>query len=167
MNKIAIAICSVLTLGLASCDEGPRERDSDDERFFGAQCEGPMEVVLDTLECIENGYPLCSARGYSSDFVKLHNTIDTDTDVPGAVFWFGAFLFADFAFDIDHVALVDVDQVSIRYIETVNLAGQEYVQHEHALVTVDDNCRMVLWDQYGDDAEQAEVDDAIAELLPG
>lgn len=167
MNKTSLAISSVLLLGLPSCDEDPYGRASDDdERSFGSQCDDPMQAVLDTLECIENEYPLCSASGYSSNFVKLHNTIDTDTDAPGAAFWWAAFLFADFVLDIDHVALVDQDQVSLRYVETVTLNGQDYVQHEHALVTVDEDCRMVLWDQYGDDAEQAAVEDAMEELWP-
>jgi len=34
-----------------------------------------------------------------------------------------------------------------------------YLQHEHALVTVDNDCRMILWDQYGDNKEQSDVDD--------
>ena len=43
--------------------------------------------------------------------------------------------------------------------------GQTFVQHEHALVTVDGNCKIALWDQYGDDMEQAVVETATADLF--
>ena len=42
---------------------------------------------------------------------------------------------------------------------------QTFVQHEHALVTVDGNCKIALWDQYGDDMEQAVVETATADLF--
>ncbi len=40
-----------------------------------------------------------------------------------------------------------------------------FYQHEHALVTVDDDCRMILWDQYGDNKEQENVEDALDAVL--
>lgn len=43
--------------------------------------------------------------------------------------------------------------------------GVTILQHEHALIDVDDDCKIVTWDQYGDDAEQTDVDDAVADLL--
>jgi len=41
----------------------------------------------------------------------------------------------------------------------------EHVQHEHALVTVDDDFRIIRWDHYGDDAEQNYTDEASVALI--
>ena len=38
--------------------------------------------------------------------------------------------------------------------------GQVFFQHEHDLVTVDNDCRMIRWDQYGDNKEQKDVNGA-------
>ena len=43
--------------------------------------------------------------------------------------------------------------------------SQTFVQHEHALVTVDGDCKIALWDQYGDDMEQAVVENASVDLF--
>ena len=43
--------------------------------------------------------------------------------------------------------------------------GQTFVQHEHALVSLDADCRITKWDQYGDDAEQAVVEEAAKDLF--
>ena len=43
--------------------------------------------------------------------------------------------------------------------------GSIFFQHEHALVTVDDDCKMILWDQYGDVAEQGAVNDASIAMI--
>lgn len=40
----------------------------------------------------------------------------------------------------------------------------EHVQHEHALVTVGDDFRIIWWDQYGGDAEQNCTDEASQRL---
>merc|ERR550539_721221 len=38
-------------------------------------------------------------------------------------------------------------------------------QYEHAIVTVDDDCKVVRWDQYGDNKEQRDVDDATNAMI--
>ena len=43
--------------------------------------------------------------------------------------------------------------------------SQTFYQHEHALVTVNDDCRIILWDQYGDNKEQTDVSNAIDEIF--
>ena len=71
--------------------------------------------------------------------------------------------------------------ISIRYEEIVTTASgyplildspsteypfsQTFVQHEHALVTVEGDCKISLWDQYGDDMEQVDVETAAADLF--
>ena len=40
-----------------------------------------------------------------------------------------------------------------------------FVQHERALVTVDEHCKIVVWEQTGDDQEQVAVDDAVRAVL--
>lgn len=43
--------------------------------------------------------------------------------------------------------------------------GAIVYQHEHGIVDVDDDCKLVFWDQYGDDKEQTDLDDAVGALL--
>ena len=43
--------------------------------------------------------------------------------------------------------------------------AQTFVQHEHALVSLDADCRITKWDQYGDDAEQDAVKEASKDLF--
>ncbi|MCO7225578.1 hypothetical protein [Pleionea sp. CnH1-48] len=130
-------------------------------------CEDPVEAVLRIMTCIENENAFCAASGYDSKFAKLHNGIDTNTDKPGYFFWLGAFFFIDFKLEFDHIEPVGDDQVSLRYVETVTFNdGDVFKQHEHALVTVGPNCRMTLWDQYGDNKEQKDVDDKADSLFP-
>ncbi|MEM9489769.1 MAG: hypothetical protein AAGC55_11525 [Myxococcota bacterium] len=130
-------------------------------------CEDPVGEVLRIMSCIEGENAFCASGGYASNFVKLHNTIDTETQVPGFFFWVGTFFVLDFQLDIDHAEQVGENQVSLRYVETVAFNdGDTFVQHEHALVTVDDDCKMVLWDQYGDNAEQEAVDDKADDINP-
>ena len=74
---------------------------------------------------------------------------------------------------------IGTNKASIRYVETItttdgaNLGftkappsfeypySQVFIQHEHALVEVDNDCRIIMWDQYGDNKEQTDVDDAV------
>ena len=130
-------------------------------------CEKPIDAVMRIMSCIESENAFCAASGYASSFAKFHNTIDTDTNAPGYFFWLGAFLFIDFDLEFDHVVQVAENQVSLRYVETVTFNdGEEFKQHEHALVTVNNACKMTLWDQYGDNKEQQDVDDKAATLFP-
>lgn len=132
-----------------------------------AACADPAAAVTRIMNCIESEKAFCAAGGYASNFEKFHNTLDTDTSRPGYFFWLGAFLFIDFDLDIDHIVNVEENQVSMRYVETVTFNdGEVFTQHEHALVTVNDRCKMVLWDQYGDNKEQQDVDDKAATLFP-
>lgn len=114
---------------------------------------------------------------------KLHNGVDTNTVIDGdGQFWTGAFAFFTFSLDYDFQENVasEPNMASVRYVETVkttdgsNLGfparnaypfGQTFIQYEHALVTVDDDCKMVLWDQYGDNQEQTDVIDASDALI--
>lgn len=71
------------------------------------------------------------------------------------------------------------NMASVRYREIIKFtdgsnfglpASSEYpwsyvrVQHEHALVTVDDECKIKTWDQYGDNKEQ-DLDDPVGKIL--
>lgn len=130
-------------------------------------CADPVAKVTRIMNCIEQEKPFCAATGYAWNFKKLHNTVDTKTIVPGPFFWIGTFWAIDFDLDIDHIELVGENEVSLRYVETVTFRdGEEFKQHEHALIKLNGNCRMTLWDQYGDNAEQKAVDDKARELLP-
>ena len=82
--------------------------------------------------------------------------------------------------DVNHQMNIGPNQASIRYVEKVTITegsfllseprteypfGQVFYQHEHALVTVDNDCRVILWDQYGDNKEQQDVEDALDAVL--
>ena len=148
-----------------------------------AICEDPLQSILDTLECIVSEDVACASNGYNPDeFVKIHNGVDTNTTIDaGGSFWSGAFSLSDVSFpSMDFMMNVADNQASIRYIEKVVMTdgslfglvpsaeypfGQSYYQHEHAIVTVDDDCKIIKWDQYGDNLEQDAVTNATTEIL--
>jgi len=168
------AFATALVLGLSGASgcttaaDGDVALDDDRADYTLAQsCADPVEAVLHIMSCIENENAFCASSGYASSFIKLHNGVDTKTKVPGFFFWSGAFYFIDFYLDIDHVALVGDNQVSLRYVETVAFNdGDTFLQHEHAIITVNNSCKMVLWDQYGDNEEQIAVDNKADDLSP-
>lgn len=97
-----------------------------------------------------------------------------------AEFWTGAFSVADLSFDIRFTSNPSKNKASVRYVEKVVTSdgtnfgldsSSEYpfdvtiLQHEHALIDVDDDCKISKWDQYGDNTEQTDVDVAVADLL--
>lgn len=130
-----------------------------------------MIVPQRTLQCVADANVTCASAGYNADaFVKLHNGIDTITkNDSGGDYWGGAFSQVDFGFSYDHRMNIGPNRAILRYIEEVEFTdGSNYgfppstefpwsysfVQHEDALVSVDDDCRITSWDQYGDDVEQ-------------
>jgi hypothetical protein len=157
LSRWPLIILSAFSIGFFSTPSFPGDR----------RCEDPVASVLGTLSCIENRNAFCAASGYASNFAKYHNGVNTKTGALGAWFWLMTFYLVDFHLEFDHVALVGDNQVSLRYIETVTFRdGGAFKQHEHALVTVDDNCRITLWDQYGDNKEQQDVIDKLHSLRP-
>lgn len=147
-------------------------------------CADPIASILATLKCIEEADSSCAASGYDSmKFVKLHNGVDTKTTING-LFWKFAFDFSKFELDIDHQINVGHNKASIRYVEKITTTdkvsfgtfgstsssseypySQTFYQHEHALITVNDDCRIILWDQYGDNKEQEDVSNAMYEIF--
>lgn len=132
-----------------------------------AACDSPVAAVLNVMSCIEDENAYCAARGYASGFKKIHNGVDTEVQALNFFFWLGTFYMIDFKLEFDHIAPVDDNQVSLRYVETVEFRdGEVFTQHEHALVTVDDRCKMTRWDQYGDNKEQQDVQEKADSLFP-
>ncbi|NVJ61868.1 MAG: hypothetical protein HWE27_15870 [Gammaproteobacteria bacterium] len=141
---------------------------------YGKYCKTPMTALKKTLTCVTKGNEdaECATAGYNPEFVKLHNGVDTNTVIDGTNFWEGAFQILDLSLHINHAARIDRDTVSLRYVEYVEVGIPEFgimfptiVQHEHALITMDKDCKILKWDQYGDNKEQTDVDDAVAALL--
>jgi hypothetical protein len=129
-------------------------------------CPYPVEAILNTLDCVEDENAACAAGGYAPNFVKLHNGEDTETEM-SLLFWLGGFYLLDFQLDYSRVERIDVDEVLLEYVETVTTRdGEVFLQHETAYVTVNSACQIEVWDQYGDDAEQQAVDDAVAGDVP-
>lgn len=147
-----------------------------------SECADPLTSIMTILDCVIAEDVDCASQGYDNEaFVKLHNGVDTNTVIDsGGSFWSGTFALIDIILDYDHQINVGPNQASIRYVEKVIFTngtdlglpasneypfGQEFIQHEHALVTVDDDCKMILWDQYGDNKEQKDVDEFVPIVL--
>ncbi len=127
--------------------------------------EDQISAVLNTLDCVVLEDALCAIEGYDNNFVKLHNGVDTETEM-SLIYWMGGFEFADFAIDIDYVIFDELrNAVDISYLETVTVDGQEYLQHEQAFVSLNGACKITLWDQTGDVEEQEAVDNAVNAYL--
>ena len=92
----------------------------------------------------------------------------------------------DQSFDVKFYSNPGPNQASVRYIQTVATSdgselpdemggllppstdypfAQTFYQHEHALIEVDDDCKLLKWDQYGDNKEQTDVADLLAALV--
>jgi hypothetical protein len=136
-------------------------------------CVDPLAAIMETLGCIELKDVPCASAGYNESYMKLHNSVDTNTviDSDGS-FWSNTLSILSFSFSYDYTANIGPNRASIRYVKDVTStdgsnfglpASAEYpwsstiLQYEHAIVTVDDDCKMILWDQYGDNEEQDAV----------
>mmetsp|Transcript_18394 Transcript_18394/g.34137 ORF Transcript_18394/g.34137 Transcript_18394/m.34137 type:complete len:246 (-) Transcript_18394:370-1107(-) len=169
---------SAIAVSVLVCLEGANIANAEN----ATACPDPLSAILAILKCVEEENVTCASAGYNSaKFTKLHNEVDTNTTIDaGGDFWTAAFALVDLSLDINHKMNIGPNRASIRYVEVVNFTtgvefglpssteypfGQSFVQHEHALVTVDNDCKMTLWDQYGDNEEQSAVDDTAAALL--
>lgn len=128
----------------------------------------------------------CCSSDYWS-FLPCSGRLRTPLPPPDTEeFWTNALLVLDFSFDVKFYNNPGPNQASVRYIQTVttfDAAGfpdgmggtsppiidypfsQTFYQHEDALIAVDDDCKLVTWDQYGDDKEQTDVAEANSALL--
>lgn len=86
----------------------------------------------------------------------------------------------DFTFDVRFTSNPCKNRATVRYVQTVVVDdgssyglppsdeypfGATFYQHEHVIIDVDDDCKLLVWDQYGDDQEQTDVDVAVGDLL--
>ena len=126
-------------------------------------CADPLGAVLAIMGCVEREDLACATAGYAKEFVKTHNGIVDPTTIAldEPRFWRGAFFFVDFAFTYNFRDHFDTNRVSLRYVESVKTLDVsdytvpglgkgpeqvEIVQHEHALITVNADCKMTQWD---------------------
>jgi len=151
-----------------------------------SRCADPLRAIIHTLTCITNKNSTCANEGYNWFFFrKYHNGKETGIRLwPIDIYWSMAMKFSTFTLDYDFTRNVDPShrngRASVRYIETVDLSdGTDFelppssvypfnstvIQYEHALVEVDDDCKMTRWDQYGDDQEQVDVDVAMEAFM--
>jgi len=148
-----------------------------EEESSGA-CADPLTSIIDTMTCITNKNSSCANNGYNwIRFNKYHNGKNVGIQLwPVDIYWSMAMKFTTFTLDYDYTQNVGTNQASVRYVETVHMSdGTEFelepsntypfnhtiIQWEHALVSVDNNCKMTRWDQYGDNKEQTDVDDVM------
>ncbi|NVK74732.1 MAG: hypothetical protein HWE13_11455 [Gammaproteobacteria bacterium] len=134
-----------------------------------ASCANPVEKLTRVLNCIDIENAFCAASGYAWRFKKFHNGVDTRVNnfLLSPIGWMTTFNFIGFEFDIQHLEQIDADTVDIHYYEYVRFPDGEIItQYEEAEVTFNSSCRMTLWDQEGDQAEQDAVDAKMKELFP-
>lgn len=105
------------------------------------------------------------------DFPRSLPTVTT------ADLWSVVFLAFDFSFDFKFFNNPNVNEASVRYVQTITTTdgepyglegypfGQTLLQHEHVIVTVDNDCKLVNWDQYGDNKEQTDEGEVLNDLL--
>ena len=99
-------------------------------------CEDPIGSILSTLTCIEQQDADCASSGYASNFVKLHNGIDTHTKIGGKFIWETGFDVSKIKLDINHQMNIGINKASIRYVETVTTTdGEELGFTKHHLRT--------------------------------
>jgi hypothetical protein len=141
------------------------------------RCWDPVTAIMQTLQCIADKDVVCASEGYAAGFQKIHNGIDTGLDFGDdpTSYWQGAFQLIELSFSVDLKTNIGPNTASIRYVEGVKFTDGSayglpasdiypfsayYEQYEHAIVTVNGDCKMTKWDQYGDNTEQTDVDDA-------
>jgi len=135
-----------------------------------APCANPVEKLTRVLNCIDVENAFCAASGYDTwRFKKYHNGVDTNTNrfLLTTIGWLTTFNFIGFEFDIQHLEQIDENTVDIHYYEYVRFPDGEIItQYEEAEVTFNSRCRMTVWDQEGDQAEQDAVEEKTKELFP-
>ena len=151
-----------------------------------AVCDDPIGAVLAAMECMKVEDAECTAAGYPpGGFQKIHNGIYDDNGAfadRSVATWQGIFALADISLVTwNETNVVDQPNVaSFHYNETTVMTdgqvfglgpsteypfSQTYLQTEHAFVTVDGECQIILWNQTGIDEEQVIVDNAFADLV--
>ncbi|CAN0160290.1 unnamed protein product [Ectocarpus sp. 8 AP-2014] len=139
-------------------------------------CADPAQAILDLFDCFEAEDIPCVVAGYGPGFETYHNENLAATDLQFTEeFWTLSLLVLDFDFDVKFYKNLGSNQATVRYVQTVTTtdgvsvgapSSTEYPfsyardQHEHVIATLNDDCQVEKWDQYGDNQEQNDVFDA-------
>lgn len=149
-----------------------------------ALCDDPITAVLATMDCLAAEDAECAAAGYPPEgFQKIHNGEYDDNGEfidRSVAIWQGIMALADISLVTWNTSNAGPNIASMYYNETTVLTSgvdfglepssdypfsQTYVQTEHAFVTVDGDCKIILWNQTGSDEEQVAVDTAFGDLV--
>ena len=154
-------------------------------------CNDPVGAVMIMMDCWTIGEANCTAAGYDPNGIPFrHNGVFRqngtlqDRSVASVTFILAV---VDFEMVVNHVGLVEGVMgengeaiVSVRYSETGTFTdganfglepstdypfGFSYWQWEHALLPVNGNCEVTMWDQTGDNEEQNDSQDAWSAFL--
>jgi hypothetical protein len=147
-------------------------------------CPDPLGAVLAMTSCMEDEDAECVAdRIYHSSFKKLHNGVETEVKVLDGdpiSHLETSFKFIRYVIDIEYQEELGPNLVGLGYVEKFTTStgesfglapSQEYpfsqtiLQHEMAAVSVNDDCKITVWDQYGDDKEQQALDKVVSDML--
>lgn len=182
MSPVQVVFCL-----LAVSVEGVRQRrakqaSTDVQGEGKGSCADPVSAILETMSCISNKDSSCANKGYSRrGYDKYHNSRKaSQSPFPAETYWTNAMKFSTFTTNVNYAENLGKNRAEIRYIENINMSdgsnfglspskiypfSARFKQYEHALVTVDDDCKIILWDQYGDNKEQSDVEDAINAMI--
>jgi hypothetical protein len=148
-------------------------------------CPDPLRAVLGMMSCMEDEDAECVADRIShSSFKKLHNGMETEVKILDGKDPMGhletSFKFIRYAFDIEYQQELGPNLVGLGYVEMFTTSSgesfglapsneypfsQTILQHEMAAVSVNDACKITVWDQYGDDKEQQALDKVVSDML--
>lgn len=115
-------------------------------------------------------------------FTRSHNgkPANLRSAWPLTSYWTQSLKFAKHSFRSDSMYRdenVGTNMAEVRFVDQIRTSdGTEFrlkssnvypfnatfFQHQHTLVTVDDNCKMIKWDQYGDNVEEKAESDVMA-----
>lgn len=141
-------------------------------------CKDPVKAVLANIACFVAKDVDCSVAAAGPGAKELRDEIDLET-VPDEEFWQTAFLYVDQKYETKQISTIGENQVSYRYIRTTITSdgaalglppsasypfSETFIQHEHALVTVDDDCKVLVWDAYGGSQELMNQNEATSAM---
>lgn len=150
-----------------------------------SSCPDPLGAVLAMMSCMEDEDAKCVAnRIAQSSFKKLHNGVDTELKLLDGKDPIShletSFKFIRYVIDIEYQEELGPNLVGLGYVEKFTTStgesfglapskeypfSQIFLQHEMAAVSVNDDCKITVWDQYGDDKEQQALDKVVSDML--
>ena len=183
LQTMVAAVSSAIALSIVFAADAFRVRHAVGKAGSGSGvCADPASAIVNTMECITNKDSSCADQGYSDlGFFKYHNSIRAVLPpFPAATYWSTAMKYATFTTWLNFHENAGENQAEVRYIKNINMSdGSDFglepsstypfrahiKQYEWAIVTVGADCKILRWDQYGDNKEQSDADSAMNAMI--